>query len=264
MRIALAQIGSTPSVEDNLDRIAEHVERAAREHAEIVVLPEASLVAFDGDVAGFAAHGAPRAHRRIAEMSARFGITVVVGSFEQAPDGRILNTLVVASPEGGWTSYHKIHLYDAFGYSESDSIAPGDEPVTLAVGEVRLGLSICYDVRFPELYRRLATQDAQVQIVAASWGDGPGKAAQWDLLTRARALDTGSWVIAADQAVRDTATEGTTGAHPLGVGHSGIVRPDGTDLVRFGSLPEMRVIDIDVEDSARVRAGIAVLDNARL
>ena len=99
------------------------------------------------------------------------------------------NTLIAPGP-GVDAHYDKIHLYDAFGFTESRTVAPGHEPVVITVDGVRVGLTLCYDIRFPELYVELARRGAQLITVHASWGTGPGKLEQWTLLARARALDT--------------------------------------------------------------------------
>ena len=113
--------------------------------------------------------------------------------FVPADDGRVTNTLIATGP-GVDTHYDKIHLYDAFGFAESNTVAPGHEPVVISVdgdsGPVNVGLTLCYDVRFPELYVELAQRGAQLITVHASWGTGPGKLEQWTLLARARAIDT--------------------------------------------------------------------------
>ena len=91
-------------------------------------------------------------------------------------------------------------LKDAFGFRESDTVAPGTEPVTLTVDGVTLGFATCYDVRFPELFRALADRGATAILLPTSWGAGEGKLAQWEVLVRARALDTGCWVLGCGQA----------------------------------------------------------------
>ena len=98
------------------------------------------------------------------------------------------------------TSYDKIHLYDAFGFAESDTVAPGSDPVVIEVDGETLGLAICYDIRFPELFRALADRGASTVLLPASWGAGPGKVEQWELLVRARAIDSTTYVLACDQA----------------------------------------------------------------
>lgn len=112
--------------------------------------------------------------------------------------GQVGNTLLVAGP-GIDTSYDKIHLFDAFGFAESDSVDAGTSPVTFELNGTVLGLATCYDVRFPALFAANARAGAQVNIVCASLGSGEGKAEQWDLLVRARAVDSTTFVVACGQ-----------------------------------------------------------------
>lgn len=114
-------------------------------------------------------------------IAADTGITVIAGMFTPAEDGRVTNTLI-ATGRGVDAHYHKIHLYDAFGFTESRTVAPGREPVTISVDGVDVGLTTCYDIRFPGLYVELARRGAQLITVSASWGAGPGKLEQWKLL----------------------------------------------------------------------------------
>ncbi len=99
------------------------------------------------------------------------------------------NTLLVTGP-GVETSYDKIHLFDAFGFAESDTVDAGTGPVTFELGGMSFGLATCYDIRFPALFTANADRGAEVNIVCASWGSGPGKVDQWQLLARARAVDS--------------------------------------------------------------------------
>jgi deaminated glutathione amidase len=113
------------------------------------------------------------------------GVVVIAGLFEPAPGGRVHNTLLATGP-GIDASYRKIHLYDAFGSRESDLVAPGKELVTITVQIVTIGLATCYDLRFADQFTALGRAGAELIVVPASWGAGPGKEEQWDLLTRAR------------------------------------------------------------------------------
>ena len=154
--------------------------------------------------------------------------------FVPADDGRVTNTLIAAGP-GVDAHYDKIHLYDAFGFTESRTVAPGHEPVVITVDGVRVGLSLCYDIRFPELYVELARRGAQLITVHASWGSGPGKLEQWTLLARARALDTGSFVGA--RSVRPIRATRSPRVGPTGVGGSVVASPLGEVLDRGGRRP---------------------------
>jgi len=197
--------------------------------------------------------------RRIATEA---GITVIAGMFAPAGDGRVTNTLIATgpgTPNQPDAHYDKIHLYDAFGFTESRTVAPGREPVVITVDDVRVGLSTCYDIRFPALYTELARRGAQLIVVCASWGSGPGKLEQWTLLARARALDSMSYVAAAGQADPGDALTGS-GA-PTGVGGSLVASPLGEIVASADAQPQLVVADIDVDNVAKARESIAVLHN---
>jgi predicted amidohydrolase len=192
--------------------------------------------------------------RAIAE---RHDVTVVAGMFCPSDDGRVTNTLVAAGA-GVAAHYHKIHMYDAFGFTESRTVAPGYEPVVITVDGVVVGLTTCYDVRFPELHVELARRGAQLITVHASWGSGPGKLEQWTLLARARALDTTSIVAAVDQAYPG---DEIAAVGPTGVGGSVVASPLGEVLAAAGSDPQLLVSDVDLATVEKARETIAVLRN---
>ncbi|NAZ86711.1 nitrilase-related carbon-nitrogen hydrolase, partial [Kineococcus indalonis] len=167
------------------------------------------------------------------------------------------NTLLVRGA-GVRASYDKVHLYDAFGFAESDTVEAGRGPVVVDVDGVGVGLATCYDVRFPGLFTALAERGASVVVVAASWGAGPGKVEQWELLTRARALDSTCFVLACGQA-----DPGAPSAAPLGVGRSRAVGPLGQVLAQLGGEPGRLVVDLDPEEVRRAREVLPVLANRR-
>ncbi|MFG2891118.1 carbon-nitrogen hydrolase family protein [Streptomyces sp. NPDC048248] len=262
MRIALSQLSTGSDPEKNLRLIEEWTSRAAEAGARVVVFPEASMACFGSpltDVAEPLDGPWADAVRNIADSA---GVVVVAGMFTPAPGRRVTNTLL-ATGHGIEAAYDKIHLYDAFGYAESETVAAGSRTVTIDVDGVRLGLATCYDVRFPELFRAHADAGAVATLLAASWGAGPGKLDQWELLVRARALDATVWVAAVDQA--DPAASGAEvrGAAPTGIGHSRVVGPDGTVRHRLDAEPGLLVADVDVDEVAAVREKISVLANRR-
>ncbi|MBX9638639.1 MAG: carbon-nitrogen hydrolase family protein [Mycobacteriaceae bacterium] len=265
MRIALAQILSGTDPAANLGLVRGYAERAADAGASLVVFPEATMCRFGIPLAPIAEPlDGPWANgvRRIASDA---GITVVAGMFAPSGppfDGRVTNTLVAAgpgTPNDPDARYDKIHLYDAFGFTESRTVAPGQQPVVIEVDGVKVGLTLCYDIRFPALYTELADRGAQLIVVCASWGSGPGKLEQWTLLARARALDSTCFVIAAGQADPGSALSGS-GA-PTGVGGSLVASPWGEIEVSAGSQPQLLVADIDLDKVAKARDSIAVLHN---
>jgi predicted amidohydrolase len=266
MRIALAQMLSGSDPATNLQQVRDYTGRAADAGATLVVFPEATMCRFGvplGPIAepvdGPWADGV----RRIATDS---GVTVIAGMFTPAGDGRVTNTLIAAgpgTPNQPDAHYDKIHLYDAFGFTESRTVAPGREPVVITVDGVGVGLTVCYDIRFPELYTELARRGAQLITVCASWGSGAGKLEQWTLLARARALDSMSYVAAAGQAdPGDTlAGSGSASGAPTGVGGSLVASPLGEVVASAGCQPELVVADIDVDKVSKARDSIAVLRN---
>ena len=269
MRIALAQILSGTDPATNLELVRDYAGQAAEAGAKLVVFPEATMCRFGVPLGSIAEPpNGPWADgvRRIATEA---GITVIAGMFAPADDGRVTNTLIAVGPGGPGTPnqpdahYHKIHLYDAFGFTESRTVAPGHEPVVITVDDVRVGLTVCYDIRFPALYTELARRGAQVIAICASWGAGPGKLEQWTLLARARALDSMSFVLAAGQAdPGDTLTGPGSGAGtPTGVGGSLVASPLGEVVASAGAHPQLVVADIDVDQVATARESIAVLRN---
>lgn len=257
MRIALAQILSEPDPTANLALVEEYTNQAAAAGARMVLFPEATMCRFGvplGPVAEPLDGPWATGVRAIAE---RAGIVVVAGMFTPADDGRVFNTLLATGP-GVEASYDKIHLYDAFGFQESKTVAPGREPVLIDVDGVRVGITLCYDVRFPELYVELAEAGAQLITVHASWGSGPTKLDQWTLLARARAIDTTGYIAAVDQGFPrpEVAALG-----PTGVGGSLVASPTGEVLVQAGGDPQLLVADLDLEAGRKARETIAVLSN---
>lgn len=262
MRVALAQILGTDDPAANLEIVEDHAALAAQQGAAVVVFPEATMCRFGVSLKPVAEPlDGPWATevRRIAE---RHDVLVVAGMFTPTSDGRITNTLIAAG-RGIDTAYDKIHLYDAFGFRESDTVAPGTKPTTVTVDGTTLGLATCYDIRYPELFRALADQGATVTLLPASWGAGPGKVEQWQLMVRARALDATTFVLAADQA--DPTSRGIDpGAAPRGVGHSLAASPFGVTIDELGAEPGLLVVDVDPGQIPDVRATLPVLANRRL
>lgn len=262
VRIAVSQLASGTSPEENLAAIGAEAERAAADGARIVIFPEAAMARFGiplGPVAQPLDGPWAAGVRRIA---ARTGLLVVAGMFTPAGDGRVRNTLLITG-RGVEEHYDKLHLFDAFGFAESATVAPGARIVTAAVDGARIGFATCYDVRFPELFRKLAEQGAHVVVLPASWGAGPGKREQWELLVRARALDSTCWVVACGQPDPATVGAAPRTRAPTGIGHSMVVSPLGEVRARLGGAPGLLVADIDPAEAEQARAVVPVLANRR-
>lgn len=257
MRIALAQIQSGTDPSANLELVSDYTRRAADAGARLVVFPEATMCRFGVPLAGIAEPLDGRWADGVRGIAAAAGLTIFAGMFTPAPDGRVTNTLLATGP-GVEARYDKIHLYDAFGFTESQTVAPGREPVVVTVDGVGVGVTLCYDIRFPYLYTELADRGASVITVSASWGAGPGKLEQWTLLARARALDSGCFIAAAGQAYPGPELAAQA---PTGVGGSLVASPMGEVLACTGPEPDLVVCDLDVDTVARVRNTVGALRN---
>ncbi|PPK93093.1 putative amidohydrolase [Kineococcus xinjiangensis] len=262
MRIALAQIASTPDPAANLELLRDAVTAAAARGARLVVLPEATMCCFGVPLRPVAEPLDGPWAQAVRDIATEHGVTVVAGMFTPADADRVRNTLLVTGG-GVEAHYDKVHLFDAFGFQESRTVAPGFDPVLVEVDGVPVGLTTCYDVRFPGLFQALADRGALISVVAASWGAGPGKVEQWEVLARARALDSTTFVVACGQA--DPATTGAPerGGAPTGVGNSLVVSPLGEVRARLGEGPDLLVVDVDLDEVTSARAVVPVLANRR-
>ncbi|MBV7296008.1 carbon-nitrogen hydrolase family protein [Corynebacterium sp. TAE3-ERU12] len=276
MRISLAQLENQPVKQDNLDAIRAAIIRAGRDEADLVVFPEAAMQAFNSGRLDAPAEplDGPFA-QAIREATREAGITAVVGMFRPADtkevDGdtlnRVYNTLLVTGP-GVEGHYDKKWLFDAFGFRESDTVAPGDKPLLLKIPtgsgsvqrEVTVGFATCFDLRFPSLFTELADAGAEVIVVPASWGEGPGKLHQWRILTTARALDTTCFLVAVDAARPGGPSEVGEQSGPTGIGHSAVYGPDGQIVAEAGNGPQQFSVDIDLDELPRVRETIPVIE----
>ncbi|MFN3600906.1 MAG: carbon-nitrogen hydrolase family protein [Dietzia sp.] len=279
MRIAAAQILSGRDPADNLRLVRESVAEAATRGARVVVLPEATMRAFGAGRLDEIAEplDGPWA-TGVAEIAREHGVVVVVGMFTPGEGGRVRNTLLVTGPAGDrgdgsaegdrggdlHLGYDKIHLFDAFGFAESDTVEPGDTTRVVTVDGVGIGLSVCYDLRFPGQFRELAAAGARVALCSASWGSGPGKVDQWRLLARARALDATTFLVAVGQADPEAEGVEVTRGAPTGVGHSLLVGPDGTVRDEAGPGAGLMVVEIDDDEVTDIRKAIPVLANGRI
>lgn len=268
LRVALAQICSTRDVQGNLELVRGQIAQAVARGSRLVVFPEATMRAFGHDLHAVAEPVDGPFAGAVAEMARADDVTVAVGMFTPAHDDsraqpKVRNTLLVAGPEGV-RSYDKIHLYDAFGFAESDTVEPGSGELRVAVDGTVVGMTICYDIRFPQLFINHARAGAKVIVVPTSWGAGPGKAAQWEVLARARALDSTSWILACDQADPTAAGVDARSGAPTGIGRSLVVSPAGKVVAAAGAAPELLVVDLDLDAVDQTRRSLPVLVNARL
>jgi predicted amidohydrolase len=182
----------------------------------------------------------------LAALAAELSVHIVAGMLEKVADpARFSNTLVAVDPTGRLVAtYRKLHLYDAFGDRESQWVLPGTvtDPETFEVGGLRVALQTCYDVRFPEVTRRLVDAGATLVLVPSEWVRGPLKEHHWRTLLTARALENTVFLAAADH------------TPPIGVGTSLIIDPMGVALVSLGESADVAVAFLAPERVAAVRA----------
>lgn len=259
------QMSSRGDVGENLLAAEALVAEAASAGARLVVLPEKWNLVADRDAtvaAGepldgpcvTAARGWARRHR----------VAIVAGSIGEVHDGRTVRNTCVAIDEAGGVAgvYRKIHLFDVEAggrsYRESDEATAGEDVVVVALAGLRVGLSICYDLRFPEIYRALVDRGADTLVVPAAFTAATGPP-HWEVLLRARAIENQCTVIAAGQA----------GAHDNGMrshGHSMVIDAWGTVLAEAGGSRGAGVVVADVDRAAQadVRRRLPALDHRRV
>ena len=258
-RVAVVQMVSGHVVADNLERARLRVLEAARGGAALVVLPEyfALMGMADTDKLAVAeAFGHGPMQDAVAQMAREAGVWLVAGTLPLAGQnpGRVRNSCLVFSPAGECMArYDKIHLFGFSGlgerYCESDTIEPGDTPVAVDTPLGRLGLSVCYDLRFPELYRRLGEMTALVLPAAFTAVTGE---AHWEVLLRARAIENQCYAIAAAQG----------GVHSSGRrthGHSMIIDPWGRIVAELPEGEGVLWADLDPALLASVRNRLPAL-----
>ena len=265
MKIACIQINSGPVIAENIKKTQALIEKAMRQRAKLVALPENVFLMRDaGDKTPypvFVQHEHPAIEASI-EMAREYGIWLLIGSVAVKGEGaKLLNRSLLISPRGEITAqYDKIHLFDVTlpngeVYAESSRFDAGDKAVLAQINDAHLGLSICYDVRFPHLYRTLAKAGAQILTVPAAFTQTTGEA-HWHTLLRARAIENGCFVIAPAQ----------TGTHAGGrktFGHALIIDPWGHVLADAGKEEGVIVADIELSLVGSIRASLPSLAHDR-
>lgn len=266
MKIAAIQMCSGLDPESNLAALRPLLAEAAAQGATYVLTPEVTMI-FPENRDQLRSVAAPfEGHPQLAatgELARELGIFVHIGSLPiPLADGRFANRSVLFGPDGAQVAtYDKIHLFDADiaglnAYRESATYKGGDRAVVADIGEFRLGFSICYDMRFPRLFNSLANAEASLMAVPAAFTVPTGQA-HWHVLLRARAIETGSYVIAAAQG----------GSHANGrstYGHSLVIDPWGRVIAELDhDRPGVLVADIDPAAVREARQRVPALANAR-
>jgi predicted amidohydrolase len=263
LEVALVQLDAREDVAANIAAAVELAETATAAGARLVALPE--YLQFRGSDDGFraSARPIPGPHTEpFAEVARRHDAWILIGSTAETsgdPD-RPYNTSALIAPDGSLAAtYRKIHLFDVdvdHGPSDTESarVAPGDRLVCVAVDGIAVGLSICYDLRFPELYRSLALAGASILTVPAAFTERTGRD-HWEVLLRARAIENAAFVLAPSQI-------GGPPGQPA-YGRSMVIDPWGTVVAQAPDAVTIVRADLDLDRVASVRRQIPVLANRR-
>ncbi|MGX0875662.1 putative amidohydrolase [Roseovarius sp. MBR-154] len=272
MRAALLQLTSSDQPDDNLATVRAMMERAVAQGAEFILTPEVTnCVSTSRSHQNAVLHPAETdpVLARLRAEAARHGVWLLIGSLAlktDDPDGRFANRSFLIDPQGGVQArYDKIHMFDVDvtpeeTYRESDGFRPGSRAVLADTPWGKLGLTICYDIRFPALHRRLAHAGADILTVPAAFSPVTG-AAHWETLLRARAIETGCFVLAPAQ----TGTHATTrGRARTTYGHSMAIAPWGEVLADGGTDHGIVMVDLDPRQVAQARRRVPSLRHDRV
>lgn len=260
---AAVQMTSTADKKANLDQAAHWIEVAVKQGARLVVLPELfnCLTSREPMLANAEPVPGPTSDMAMS-WAKRWGITLVAGSIlERAGDGKGFNTSLVFDPEGNLiTVYRKLHLFDVdlpgeVTFKESSFVEPGNRIEVAETACGRIGMSICYDLRFPELYRRLADQGADIITVPSAFALATGRD-HWEVLLRARAIENQAFVVAANQYGRHSEELVT-------YGRSMIIDPWGIPLAVAADGPGVTMAAIDLQRSESIRKRLPALTHRR-
>ncbi len=258
MRIGLAQYEATPDVPTNLDRALGAAQEAAARGVELLVFPEGYMARVNGTELRAVDVAQPLDGAFVSALcraALTYGMVIVCGVAERIPDEKVraFNSTVTIGSDGSLLAvYRKTHLFDALGRQESLRNARGDQPPPVVPTPLgKLGIMVCYEIRFPELARSLTLRGADLLVVPAAWVGGPLKEEQWLTLARARAIENTIFLASAGQA-----------GLPY-VGRSLLVDPMGTVLVDGGEEEGVWVADIDLGRVKRVREKLPSLQHRR-
>ncbi|MDQ8705389.1 carbon-nitrogen hydrolase family protein [Streptomyces sp. LHD-70] len=258
MLATVAQFAADTDKAANLDRASGLIATAASQGSDLVVLPENAMYANPDRAARIVDRTEPidgPFASAIAAIAKEHSIAVVAGMTETPTEGsdRARNTVIAVDSTGERLGvYRKVHLYDAFGYRESDRIEPQPaKALTFTLHDLTFGVMTCYDLRFPEMARFLVDAGADALIVPAAWVVGPAKEDHWTTLLRARAIENTVYVLGAGQ----------TG--PISAGHSVIVDPMGHPVASAGEIPGVASAVLDAARLRDVRVTNPSLENRR-
>ena len=259
MKVAVVQFKASTNKEENLKKIISYISKASSKNATLCALPEFIMFYTKSsqtpkELASLSETITGNFISSISKVAKKNHIQVVGSFYEKSKkSNRVYDTSFVINHLGKVIStYRKIHLYDALGFKESDKMIPGSKiakPVGTSIGKI--GMMICYDLRFPEMSRALALAGSEVLIVPSAWVKGPMKEEHWITINKTRAIENGCYVIAPDQVGN------------IYCGRSLVVDPYGKVLVDMKKKQGISFIDIDLKKVKETRKVLPLLKNRR-
>jgi deaminated glutathione amidase len=245
VKVAVAQFGPGPNPAENVSTIQALVHAASHNGARLIVLPEYSSV-LGGKLGDWVCEYAESLDGpfvdAMTELADECNIAIVIGMLEKSDnpdDKRPFNTAIAVLPGAGIVArYRKVHLYDAFDMLESEWMQAGDPaeaPQLFTVDDITVGMQTCFDLRYPEITRRLVDAGAHMVALIAEWISGPKKAHHWAALTSARAIENTVYLAAADQ------------IPPIAVGMSRVISPLGETLIDMGNQMGVSIATVNIQ-----------------
>ena len=253
LKVALGQFAVQREWQKNAEICLELMAKAGHSGADLLVLPEGILARdiADPDLVRRAAQPIDGPFMtQVLEASRGSNLTVMMCIHVPASDEKVWNVLVALRDGKVLAQYRKLHLYDAFSMKESTNVVPGNEvPPLVEVAGMNVGLMTCYDLRFPELARRLVLDGANVLVLPAAWVKGPLKEAHWEVLVTARALENTCYLVATGE------------CGERNIGQSMVVDPLGVAIARAAEAPALLFAEIDPARIVHARKVLPVLEN---
>jgi predicted amidohydrolase len=255
MKVALGQFVISSEWQNNAETCQILMARAVQAGAELLVLPEACMAQDGSDADGVLRLAQPLDGPFVSQLLAASRgstLTTIAGMHTPSGDGLVYNVLVVIRDGRLIAHYNKLHLYDAWEMKESKNVKPGSEvPPLLEIAGFNVGLMTCYDLRFPDMARRLVMDGADVLVVPSAWVKGPLKEKHWEVLATARALENTSYLI------------GVSACGGRNIGNSLVIDPMGMAIAHAAEEPALIFADLDKTRLAQVRHVLPVLENQR-
>ncbi len=250
-RIAGIQIETSKNINENLKKVKGYLESVVGDKPDFIVLPEMFEIVVKPDEVKNYTHPVPcELTDMICHYALKYRVNIIGGSLFEDCNGKIYNTSVIVNRDGNIVGkYRKMHLFDAFGFGESQAITAGEEPFLGELDGLKFGVGICYDIRFPELFRYYAVRGAEIVFVPAAFFQPNHD--HWILNIRSRALDNTIFIATANQTGR------------LWVGRSMVANPWGIGIASAGVEEGYYLVEIDTEEIVRVRKKLPTLSGIR-